>query len=146
MTHSIRNAALLQNNLEACIRNAGPAGIPLLEALQRVSGRVKPLGSDYTLGGNLRKAGLIQTIRNLPNGKMTAYHKEFVAALPKDAAPVPDGKPDTKPAKRVIRRRKSRPAAGILITIQYGKHESITLSMAEAHALYGELAAIFGRQ
>ena len=133
MTETIRDVVKLQNNILAAIRNAGEAGVPLSQVLTSVTGNTPPKGNDYHLADNLRKAGLIATIKNLPRGALTAYATNGKAAV------TPAAKP-----KRRSPRHKVASRTGVLLTVQYGRNESVTLSFDEARVLYNQLAAMFG--
>lgn len=136
MTRAIRDIEKFNNNLIATVKAAGASGMPLMEALKKVAGR-DPLGCDYAAANNLRKAGILGCSKNLPKNAMTVYY------LNNGQAPAPNAEIVPPKPRKVRRHHKASAKVGVLLTLQYGKGESVTLSFDEARQLYEQLATMF---
>lgn len=142
MAKAIRDSAQLRNNLLATVKAAGTAGMPLKSALVGAVGR-EPLGADYTLALNLRKEKQIFAYPS-EGGSLWIVHKDFHnGKAPANLGDKPAVEPKPVPVKRRTRQHKP-PSASLLLTIQYGHKESVTLSYEQARQIYRQLAGVFG--
>ena len=141
MTRVIRDLAQLRNNLLAVVGNAGAAGMPLKQALQSATERNEPQGSDYVLAKRLCQEGYLTYFKE-PNGSSRVVFSKFANGTPPEGTsePVPTPVPYTK-----VRRKPHRPSAEILLTIQYGRNESLTLSFEQARQIWKHLNTMFSR-
>lgn len=144
MARVIRDIAVLRNRLLTTVHSAGPSGMPLLQALQKATERQELMGADYSLALQLRREGMLMTFPGLGSTKRIV-HKDFANGQ-YDPAQMAAPLPPPPPTKHRARPKRSPNPATLLVTIQYGRNESVTLSFDQARQVYRQLSGMFGHE